>query len=186
MNTIFQKEVAEGWLSVYMDDIAIHLKKRPMETEEQHCQWHKSYVHHVLDKLEKHDLYLKPEKCAFEKDKINYLGVIISNGIVKMDPSKLKGVADWPRPKTPTEIRQSLSFTGYYQYFILKYSEIARPLLDLTKKDIVWKWEERQQRAFEELKTHMCCGPVLQQPDFRKKFYLQANASLYGMGTVLS
>ena len=186
MNTIFRKEVAKGWLSVYMDDIAIHSKKRPMETEEQHRQRHKLYVHHVLDKLEKHDLYLKPEKCAFEKDEIDYLGVIIGNGIVKMDPTKLKGVADWPIPKTPTEIRQFLGFTGYYRYFIPKYSEIARPLLDLTKKDIVWKWEERQQRASEELKRRMCQGPVLQQPDFGKKFYLQADASLYGVGAVLS
>ena len=186
MNTIFRKEVAEGWLSVYMDDIAIHSKKHPMENKEQHRQRHKIYDHHVLDKLEKHNLYLKPEKCAFEKDKIDYLGVIVGNGIVKMDPSKLKGVADWPKPKTPTKIRQFLGFTGYYRYFIPKYSEIARPLLDLTKKDIVWKWEERQQRAFEELKRRMCQGPVLQQPDFGKKFYLQADASLYGMGAVLS
>ena len=103
---IFRKEVAEGWLSVYMDNIAIHSKRRPLETEEQHRQQHKLYVHHVLDKLERHDLYLKPEKCAFEKDEIDYLGVIIGNSIVKMDPSKLKGVADWPKPKTPTEIRQ--------------------------------------------------------------------------------
>ena len=139
-----------------MDDIAIHSKKRPLETEEQHHQRHKLYVHHVLDKLEKHDLYLKPEKCAFKKDEIDYLGVIIGNGIVKMDPSKLKGVVDWPTPKTPTEIRQFLGFTGYYRYFIPKYSEIARPLLDLTKKDIVWNWEERQQRVFEELKRRMC------------------------------
>ena len=103
-----------------------------------------------------------------------------------MDLSKLKGVADWPRPKTPTKIRQFLRFTGYYWYFIPKYSKIARPLLDLTKKDIVWKWGDRQQQAFEELKTHMCSEPVLQQPNFEKKFYLQADALLYGMGTVLS
>ena len=103
-----------------------------------------------------------------------------------MDPAKLKGVADWPKPKTPTEIRQFLGFMGYYHYFIPKYSEIARLLLDLTKKDIVWKWKEWQLQAFEELKTWMCTGPVLHQLDFNKKFYLQADASLYGMGTVLS
>ena len=103
-----------------------------------------------------------------------------------MDPSKLKGVADWPKPKSPTEIRQFLGFTGYYRYFIPKYSKIARPLLDLTKKDIIWKWEERQQRAFEELKKRMCTGPVLRQPNFNKRFYLQADASLYGVGAVLS
>ena len=102
-----------------------------------------------------------------------------------MDPSKLKGVADWLKPKMPTEIRQFLDFTSYYQYFIPKYSEITQPLLNLTKKDIIWNSGERQQRAFEELKTCMCCGPVLQQPDFGKKFYLQADASLYGVGAIL-
>ena len=137
MNTIFRKEVAQGWLSVYIDDIAIHTRRTATETEEQHWQRHKRYTHHILDKLETHDLYLKPEKCAFEKEEIDYLGIIISQGTVKLDPSKLKGVADWPKPKMPTEIRQFLEFTGYYRYFIPKYSEIARPLLDLTKKDIV-------------------------------------------------
>ena len=129
--------MAQGWLSVYIDDIAIHTKKTTTETEEQHRQQHRWYTHHILDKLETHDLYLKPEKYAFEKEEIDYLGIIIGQGTVKMDPSKLKGVADWPKPKTPTEIRQFLGFTGYYRYFIPKYSEIARPLLDLTKKDIV-------------------------------------------------
>ena len=186
MNTIFWKEVAEGWLSVYMDDIAIHSKKHPSETEEQHCQQHRIYIHHVLDKLEKHDLYLKLEKCTFKKDEIDYLRVIIGNGVVKMDPSKLKGVADWPIPKTPTEIRQFLGFTGYYRYFIPRYSKIAQPLLNLTKKDVMWKWGKCQQQAFEELKTCMCSGPVLQQLDFGKRFYLQADASLYSMGAVLS
>ena len=143
MNTIFRKEVAQGWLLVYMDDIAIHTRRMTGETDEQHWQRHKRYTHHVLDKLETHDLYLKPEKCSFEKEEINYLDIIIGQGTVKMDPSKLKGVTDWPKPKTLTEIRQFLGFTGYYHYFIPKYSEIARPLLDLTKKDIVWKWEEQ-------------------------------------------
>jgi hypothetical protein len=66
------------------------------------------------------------------------------------------------------------------------YSKIARPLLDLTKKGLVWRWERPQHDTFEELKTRMCCSPVLTQPDFEKKFYLQTDASAYGMGTVLS
>jgi hypothetical protein len=103
-----------------------------------------------------------------------------------MDKKKLQGVADWPVPHTPTNVRQFLGFTGYYRYFIPNYSRIARPLLDLTKKDIVWDWMSRHTRAFEELKTRMCAGPVLQQPDFSRKFFLQVDASAYGVGAVLS
>ena len=103
-----------------------------------------------------------------------------------MDPSKLKGVADWPVPRNPTEVRQFLGFTGYYRYFIPKYSEIVRPLLHLTKKMIRWHWEPPQIRAFEELKTRMCCSPVLIQPKFDKRFFLQADASAYGVGAILS
>jgi hypothetical protein len=114
MNTIFQKEVSQGWLLVYMDDITIHMKKQLNETEEQHQQWHKRYTHHVLDKLEEHDLYLKPEKCKFAKREIEYLRVIIGQNKIRMDPKKLKGIADWPVPWNPTKVRQFLGFTGYY------------------------------------------------------------------------
>ena len=67
MNEIFRTEVAQGWLSVYMDDIAIHTQPLNEETEQQHKQQHKQLIHQVLEKLEEHDLYLKPEKCEFLK-----------------------------------------------------------------------------------------------------------------------
>ncbi len=186
MNTIFCTEVAQGWLSVYMDDIAVHTKPEGQETEQQHVHRHRQYVHHMLNKLEQNDLYLKPEKCDFEQKEIDYLGVIVGNGKLQMDPKKLKGVADWPKPNTPTEICKFLGFTGYYRYFIQGYSKIARPLLDLTKKAIIWNWGEPQQRAFEELKTRMCSRPVLTQPDFNKPFFLQTDTSAYGVGAILS
>ena len=81
--------------------------------------------------------------------------------------------------------RQFLGFTGYDRYFILNYSKIAWPLLDLTKKATVWQWTDRHFKAFEELKTRMCQQPVLIQPDFQKCFYLQVHASAYGLGAVL-
>jgi Reverse transcriptase (RNA-dependent DNA polymerase) len=136
MNTIFRTEVAQGWLSVYMDDIAIHTRKCPNETEEQHIERHRTHTHHVLDKLEKNDLYLKPEKCEFKKEEIKYLGVIVGKNKLKMDPKRLRGVADWPKPRNPTDIQKFLGFTGYYRYFVPNYSKIARPLLDLRGKHI--------------------------------------------------
>jgi hypothetical protein len=91
--------------------------------------------------LEEHDLYLKPKKCKFAKEEIEYLGVIIGQNKIHMDPGKLKGIADWPVPQNPTKVQQFLGFTGYYRYFVPNYSKIAWPLLDLTKKGLVWHWE---------------------------------------------
>ncbi len=112
MNTIFQKQVAEGWLSVYMDDLAIHTKRHPNETEEEHRQRHRRYMHLILNILEQNDLYLKPEKCAFEQEEIDYLGVIVGQGKLKMDPKKIQGVADWSPPKTVTKVRQFVTGLG--------------------------------------------------------------------------
>jgi Reverse transcriptase (RNA-dependent DNA polymerase) len=95
MNTIFWREVQEGWFSIFMDDGIIYTKKNPGETDEQHIKWHRLLVHHIFDILEANDLYIKPEKCAFEQQEIEYLGVIIGKGHLKMDPKKLKGVADY-------------------------------------------------------------------------------------------
>ena len=80
MNTIFQKEVEEGWLSVYMDDITIHTARHPHKMKEQHTACHREYIYQMLDKLKEHNLYLKPKKCQFEKDKLKYLGVIVGKG----------------------------------------------------------------------------------------------------------
>jgi len=66
--------------------------------EEQHLRQHHKLVHEMLDELEANDLYLKLEKCAFEQEEIEYLGVIVGKGHLHMDPKKLKGVADYPVP----------------------------------------------------------------------------------------
>ncbi len=114
MNTIFHTKVAQGWLSIYMDDIVIHTKCEPHKTKQQHLERHCLYTHHMLNKLEQNDLYLKPEKCEFKKKEIDYLDIIMGNSRIQMDPKKLKGVADWPIPKMPTDICKFLRFTGYY------------------------------------------------------------------------
>jgi hypothetical protein len=66
-----------------------------------------------------------------------------------MDPRKLKGVADWPKPKNPMDICKFLGFTGYYCYFVSNYSKIAQPLLDLTGKHVQWDWGKAQQKSIQ-------------------------------------
>ena len=90
MNAIFAEEMAQGWLIVYMDDLLVATKDDP--------QFHEECVHKILTKLRQHDLYLKPEKCTFEQRKIKFLGVVLEDGTVQMDPAKVQGVADWSPP----------------------------------------------------------------------------------------
>ena len=118
--------------------------------------------------MEEHDLYLKPEKCQFKKDEIEYLRVIVRKGHLQMSPKKLQGIADWSPPKNLIEVHSFLGFTGYYRYFIPNYSKTTQPLLDLTKKTTPWHWGEAQHKAFEELKTQMCGSSVLIQPNVDK------------------
>ena len=161
-----------------MDDMLIHTKKD--------VQLHRRLVHRVLDKLRRHDLFLKPEKCLFEQSTMEFLGVVLENGTIRMDPTKIKGVADWPLPQTVKDVRAFLGFTGFYRYFVPNYSMIARPLIELTKKAVPFHWETPQRKAFETLKTLMCRRPILRQPEYKKPFFLATDASAYGVGAVLS
>ena len=95
IDNIFQ-EVAQGWLYIYMDDMIITTKDDKV--------LHELHINHILDKLEKFDLFLKPEKCKFYQRKVKYLGVIIGNSSVKMDPVKVQGISKWPTPQTVKDV----------------------------------------------------------------------------------
>ena len=139
MNAIFMEEIWEGWLTVYIDDMLIHT--------EDHLETHQKAVHRVLDKLAKHNLFLKPEKCLFEQRRMEFLGSVLENSTIQMDPAKVKGVEEWPQPKSVSYIWAFLGFTEFYQYFIPNYSLIARPLIDLTKKATPFHWDSPQQQV---------------------------------------
>jgi Reverse transcriptase (RNA-dependent DNA polymerase)/RNase H-like domain found in reverse transcriptase len=185
MNSIFANEIAEKWLTAYMDDMAIHTQPLKHETEEQHIQRHRTYIKRILAKLMEHNLFLKPEKCAFEQPSIEFLGVWITQGEVQMDDTKVEKVRNWRPPTNVTEVRKFLGFTGYYCYFIKDYSKIARPLLQLTHLTTTWHWDEDDQTAFETLHQAMINKPALRQPNFTKPFFLLTDASAYGVGAIL-
>jgi hypothetical protein len=145
-----------GTLTVYMDDIAVHTKWKPKESEEQHLERHRELIREMLTILCKHNLYLNIEKGQFEQTKVNYLGVRVGGKCISMEEAKVEKVKDWKPPRNMTEVQHFLGFTGYYHYFIKGYSQIAQPLLDLTKKSTSWHWGNGQQKAFDELKTRMC------------------------------
>jgi RNase H-like domain found in reverse transcriptase/Reverse transcriptase (RNA-dependent DNA polymerase) len=186
MNSIFTDDIAEKWLTVYMNNMAIHTKRQLEETEEQHVQHHWSYIKQILAKLMEHNLFLKPEKCTFKKPSIEFLGIQITQGQVQMDDIKVEKVCNWRTPTNVMEVCKFLGFTGYYWYFIKDYSKIARPLLQLTHLQTPWLWNQEEQASFETLRTAMISKPVLQQPDFTKPFFVLTDASAYDVGAILS
>src|SRR6266404_4452185 len=177
MDNIFQEEIAQEWLRIYMDNAII--------TTEDNEEEHAVKVCHFLSKLQSHDLFLKPEKCRFHQKEVKYLGVIISQGSVKMDPVKVEGIAHWPTPATVKDVGSFLGFCNFYRTFIPHFSNVARPLNDLTKKNQQWEWTNTEKQAFQKLKQICTSYPVLQTPDWNRQFILETDASGYALGAII-
>ncbi len=105
MNNIFKDLIASGAVTVYLDDILIMSK-----TKEEHC----CITREVLKILQKNKLFLKAEKCEFETLEMEYLGVIISEGSIHMDPVKIQGIVEWPVPTKKQQLQSFLGFTNFY------------------------------------------------------------------------
>ena len=140
----------------------------------------------VLELLHSHKLFLKPDKCKFEKTKVEYLGVIVSHNSVEMDPVKVAGVADWPAPGNKKEVQSFLGFVNFYHRFIQDFSHHTQPLFDLTKNDVKWKWSTDEQLAFSTLKDLITSAPILTSPDNSRPFQIEAESSDFATGAVLS
>jgi hypothetical protein len=121
MNKIFM-EYLDKFVVVFIDDILIYSKN-----EEEH----EEHLRLVLQKLREHELYAKFSKCEFWLKEVSFLGHIITNRGIPVDPSKVSDVLSWEAPHTVSEIRSFLGLTGYYRRFIEGFSKIVKPLTTL-------------------------------------------------------
>ena len=117
---------------------------------------------------------------------MGYLGHIIDKNGVRPDPKKIIAVKEFPVPKTQKNVKQFLGLAGYYRRFIKEFSKIANPLNKLLKKDTPFIWIDKQQTAFDILKSRLFEEPLLQRPDFSQPFVLTTDASRYAKGGILS
>ena len=185
MNDIFMPYL-DKFVVIFLDDLCIYSK-----TPEEHLE----HVETVLKLLRKHKLLAKSSKCRFGVTSIEFLGHVISSDGVSCEAGKLKAIMDWPELKNAKEVLSFLGLAGFYRRFVKDFSKIAAPLTALTAKDpsskkdpkpyVPFKWESREQEAFNDLKKALTTVPVLAMPDFTKPFTIRCDASEYAIGQVL-
>ena len=140
----------------------------------------------ILRRLEEYNLYVKPEKCEWKVWEVGFLGVVMGPDGIKMEKEKVRGVLEWPIPKCVKDVQKFLGLVNYYRRFVKDFAEIARLMHRLVRKQERWNWGVEQEEAFGKLKEIFMSEPVLAVPDLDKEMRVEADASDYAMGGVLS
>jgi GR25 family glycosyltransferase involved in LPS biosynthesis len=175
MNKVFMEEL-DRFVVVFIDDILIY-----SETAEEH----EEHLWIMLERLRQQKLYAKFNKCEFWREKVAFLGHVLSAEGIIVDPSKVESVTKWEQPLSMTDVRSFLGMAGYYRRFIENFSKIAKPMTELLKNNTKFEWSEACEKSFQELKRRLTTTPVLTLPDIKKDFLVYYDASNQGLGCVL-
>ncbi|GJS42294.1 putative reverse transcriptase domain-containing protein [Tanacetum coccineum] len=166
----------DKFVIVFIDDILIYSCNKEENA---------NHLRIILELLKKEKLYAKFSKCDFWICIAQFLGHLIDNQGLHVDPAKIEAVKNWASPATPTEIRQFLGLVGYYRRFIKDFLKITKSLTELTQKNKKYIWGKDQESAFQLLKQKLCEAPILALPEGNDDFVVYCDASHQGLGAVL-
>jgi hypothetical protein len=176
MNSVF-REYLDKFVIVFLDDILVYSK-----SEEDH----EHHLRMVLQVLREHQLYSKLSKCSFYQNIIHYLGHIISEEGITMDPEKIETIKGWTTPKNVTEVRSFMGLVGYYKRFIVGFSRITHPITSSQRKGKKFQWTTECEMSFQQLKQLLTNAPILQIVDPNEDFVVCTDACKEGLGGVLN
>lgn len=164
-------------MATYLDDLPV--PGRNMENGLENLQ-------RVLDTAQENGLLINWKKSKILVDEVPFLGFIVKNGEIQPSKEKVLAVRKFPIPKNVTQVQSFLGLTGFFRKFIHKYAIIARPLTDLTKKDVKFEIGEEEHKAIETLKSILCSEPVLKlfNPE-AEVTQVHTDASKLGFGAML-
>ncbi|GKC21935.1 putative reverse transcriptase domain-containing protein [Tanacetum coccineum] len=171
------KPYLDKFVIVFIDEILIYSKMK---------EDHEVHLGLVLELLRKEKLYAKFSKCEFWLQEVHFLGHVVNQNGIHVDPIKIEAVKNWKTPMTPSEIRSFLGLAGYYRWFIANFSKIAKPITSLTQKNQKYVWGMEQEEAFQTPKNNLCDAPILTLPDGVEDFIVYYDASNQGLGCVLT
>ena len=162
---------------VYIDDIITYGRNF---TE------HIQRVDEVLNRIKQAALKLKPEKCNLFQTRVTFLGHVVSDKGVSPDPNNVAKIVQWPTPQNAKQVKQFVATGSYYRRFVKDFAKIARPLTELTKLDKEFIWDSECDMSFEKIKQALISPEVMGYPNNHGSFYLDVDASGYGLGGVLA
>ncbi|CAN1154462.1 Transposon Ty3-I Gag-Pol polyprotein [Linum perenne] len=175
MNRVFH-DYLDKFVIVFIDDILIYSRSR---------EEHEEHLRTTLQRLKDEELYAKFSKCDFWMKEVLFLGHVISGKGVEVDPKKIEAIVNWVPPKNVPEVRSFLGLAGYYRRFVEGFSQMAKPMTQLLQKGKSFKWDEKCQNAFEELKGKLTSAPILTLPTSGGEYSIYSDASHQGLGCVL-
>ncbi|CAH1425867.1 unnamed protein product [Lactuca virosa] len=160
-------------VEVFIDDILVYSRSR---------EQHEQHLIEVLGVLRSERLYAKFSKCDFWLREVQFLGHLVNQNGILVDPAKIEAVMRWEVPRSPSEIRSFLGLADYYRRFIRDFSKIAVPLTRLTRKGVTFTWGLEEQASFETLHQRLCEAPVLALPEGMEDFVVFCDESISGLG----
>jgi transposase InsO family protein len=168
----------KGWAACYMDDLIVFSNS---------AEDHQKHLTVLLEILSIEKIHLSVEKCAWFCQYVRFLGCIVGNNELAMDPKKVRAIITMPCPKAQEEIRVFLGLTGFYRKHIDGYARIVTPLTDLLKKgvNVIKEWTPEHTEAVETLKKAITQYPILRQFDPQRRIFLCTDASAFAIGGVL-
>ena len=162
---------------VYLDDIIVF--SRDFDS-------HMERLQEIFRRLRAANLKLHVKKCCLFQRRVDFLGHVLTESGIEVQPEKIKAVQNWPTPRNLTELRSFVGLCSYYRRFISGFADMAAPLHALTRKNARFVWGPEQDEAFNRLKERLTTAPILGMPRDEGTYYLDTDASDCGLGAVLS
>lgn len=175
IQNVFPSSIWEH-LFVYLDDLLIFSKD---------FNSHMLHLKEVFGYLRAAGFTVNPSKASFCVKEVSYLGHVISDKGITVNPERIEVIQSVPIPKNVKQVRRFIGMCGFYARFIPNFSHLSAPLNLLKRKGVRFKWGPEQQSAFQKLKLVLSSPPVLQVPNFNEQFTLQTDASDFALGAVL-
>jgi hypothetical protein len=177
VNGVLQ-DYLNDFVSAYIDNILIYSSGL--------LQDHRQKVGKVLQRLMDAGLQIDIDNCEFETKQVKYLGYIVEAEVgIRVDPNKYVAIHEWATPTSVKAVQAFIGFANFYRVFIPNFSDIVEPLINLTKKEIGFHWDEACNQAFETIKELLITAPILAHFDPEKDTLVEANSSGYATGGLL-